>query len=433
MIAVFIFVFSFLVFGFNINQIPLRNWDEAWYAQIIKEMASGVHGYLFPFWNGQYYLDKPPLYFWLSFPIVKIFTLEEWQMRFISVIVSALSVVLIYLISKKLFNNRTAIFSSLSFIIMGQVIERLSKGNLDGLLVFAILLCVYISLNLRKLHTYLLLSLCLSLVVLTKSWIYLPFTVLLILIISPDINKKLFFKSALLSLVLPSVWFLLGFYKFGPSFFSWYLFLSGAWKISSIRFDLLTTLVRDQLFFLPLISIALTRSKEKLVKPLFLFSVFYIFTLHFYQESFGWYLLPIYPLLATIAGVGSDYLFSHKSKLFLILFGFQIIIPLLIYLTPDRSDVSYRLGNFLKTNTNPTDEVYLYDPDFSAVLYYSNLNHLNVISNSDPKPYEWWVLNKNSLSKNPNSSFILAPESIKNLPKPKKIISAPDSFLLYQY
>lgn len=432
-IALLIFVFSFLIFGFNINQIPLRNWDEAWYAQIIKEMASGVHGYLFPFWNGQYYLDKPPLYFWLSLPVVKIFGLGEWQMRFVSVLAASLSVLLIYLIAKKVFNQRVAVFSSLSFVLMGQTIERLSRGNLDGLLIFSILFATYLSLFLAKKNYYLYLSISIFCIIFSKSWLYLPFTFLLLLLLNPKKFWVQITKSSLIAIVLSSIWYFLGYLKFGTKFFSWYLFLSGGINMISFKPELIISLIRDQLFFIPLILIALFKSKNKVPIFLFALSIFYLFLLQFYLDNYGWYLLPVYPLLAVITGVGSDYLFSHKLKLFLILFGFQIIIPLLIYLAPDRSDISYRLGNFLKTNTSPADEVYLYDPDFSTVLYYSNLNHLNVVSNSDPKPYEWWVINKNSLSKNLSNSFILAPDSIKNLPKPKKIISAPDSFLLYQY
>lgn len=433
MTALLIFVFSLFIFGFNINQSPLRNWDEAWYAQIIKEMASGIHGYLFPFWNGQYYLDKPPLYFWLTLPIVKIFGLEEWQIRFVSVLASALSVLLIYLITKKLFNQRSAIFAAISFLLMGQVLERMSRGNLDGLLIFSILLATFLSLFLVKKSYHLYLSLALLLVTLSKSWLYLPFTVLLLLIINP---KKFWFqiiKSALIAVLLSSVWYFLGYLKFGTSFFSWYLFISGGVQTISFKPELLISFIRDQLFLIPLAFVALFKSKNRLPVLLFLFSILYLFLLQFYLDSYGWYLLPVYPLLALLAGVGSDYLFSHRSKLFLVIFGFQLVVPLLIYLTPDRSIISYQLGNFLRSNTAPTDKVYLYDPDFSTVLYYSDLNQINVVSENESKFGEWWVVNKRVLNQNPKSFYLLAPKTLKDLPKPKKKVSAPESFILYQY
>ena len=56
----------------------VRNWDEAWYAEIIKNMAVKDYGWLMPWWNGRYYFDHPPLYFWLSGVVVKLFGLGEW-------------------------------------------------------------------------------------------------------------------------------------------------------------------------------------------------------------------------------------------------------------------------------------------------------------------------------------------------------------------
>src|SRR3990172_7736955 len=98
-----IIAISTFIFARNINDFPLRNWDEAWYAQIIKNMASNNHSLLAPYWNGRYYFDKPPLYFWLSLPFFKIFGPGEWQTRTVSAISSVFAVFLIYLIGKKLF------------------------------------------------------------------------------------------------------------------------------------------------------------------------------------------------------------------------------------------------------------------------------------------------------------------------------------------
>jgi len=58
--AILVLISSFAVFFSKISSFPLRNWDEAWYAEIIKNMASGKYGYLMPFWNGRYYFDNAP-------------------------------------------------------------------------------------------------------------------------------------------------------------------------------------------------------------------------------------------------------------------------------------------------------------------------------------------------------------------------------------
>src|SRR3989344_4586388 len=116
-----VFFLAAVVFFRNIGNYPLRNWDEAWYGEIIKNMASGNYGYMVPFWNGQYYFDKPPLYFWLSLPFFKLFGPGEWQTRIVSATSAILASLLIYLIGKKLFGHKAAVFAFLVFLTLGQV------------------------------------------------------------------------------------------------------------------------------------------------------------------------------------------------------------------------------------------------------------------------------------------------------------------------
>ena len=94
--AILVLISSAVVFFSKIASFPLRNWDEAWYAEIIKNMASGKYGFLMPFWNGRYYFDHAPLYFWLSAPIFKIFGAGEWQARFVSATAAVFAAFLIF-------------------------------------------------------------------------------------------------------------------------------------------------------------------------------------------------------------------------------------------------------------------------------------------------------------------------------------------------
>ena len=145
-----VLIISSTVFFYNINSFPLRNWDEAWYAEIIKNMAFGKNSLLFPFWNGQYYFDKPPLYFWLSLPFFKVFGPGEWEARIVSVVAATGATFLIYIIAKRLFTPATGILSSLIFVTLGQVYFRFSHGNLDALLIFFFLVIFYLYLRFDK-------------------------------------------------------------------------------------------------------------------------------------------------------------------------------------------------------------------------------------------------------------------------------------------
>ncbi len=136
---------SILIFFRRINVFPLRNWDEAWYAEIIKNMASGNYGYLMPYWNGRYYFDHSPLYFWLSAPFFKFFGPGEWQARIVSAVASVFVVIFIFLIGKRLVNTLTGFFSVLIFLTLGGVVMRFAHGNLDSFLVFFFLGSFYFS------------------------------------------------------------------------------------------------------------------------------------------------------------------------------------------------------------------------------------------------------------------------------------------------
>src|SRR3990167_9960481 len=110
-----IIAISTFIFARNINDFPLRNWDEAWYAQIINNMASNNYSLLAPYWNGRYYFDKPHLYFWLSLPFFKIFGPGEWQARIVSATAAIFTSLLIYLIGKKLFSKTAGFFAFFTY------------------------------------------------------------------------------------------------------------------------------------------------------------------------------------------------------------------------------------------------------------------------------------------------------------------------------
>src|SRR4030067_2445889 len=90
-----ILVSSSAIFFRTIDRFPLRNWDEVWYAEEIKNMATGSYSLLATFWNGHYYFDKPPLYFWLSLPIVEFFGLGQWQVRLVTVLSAIFASILV--------------------------------------------------------------------------------------------------------------------------------------------------------------------------------------------------------------------------------------------------------------------------------------------------------------------------------------------------
>ena len=62
---------SFLML-WRLGEAHLTNWDEAWYADVARTMAERGN-LLIPTWNGQPFLEKPPLFYWLTAISFKLF------------------------------------------------------------------------------------------------------------------------------------------------------------------------------------------------------------------------------------------------------------------------------------------------------------------------------------------------------------------------
>lgn len=371
MIEIVIFSISILFFSLGINKFPLRNWDEAWYAQVIKDMVSGKYGYLMPHWNGEYFFDKPPLYFWLNLPVVEIFGLGEWQLRLVSVILTSFSSLLIYKISQKLVSNWIALTSSLVFLILGQVKERLSAGNLDGLLVFLILLSIYLAQKATKSNRFIIpFMISWGLIALAKSWLYF---LIFPLFSFPFVDLKFYFQNLRylpVAITIAFSWYLLGAISFGKPFINWYLLYNGAFGVPKIYPELFITLFRDNIGILPLIFFS---------KKILFVCLSYIFLLMFYQESFGWYLLPIYPLLAIAFGIALKNLHKWQKLIILITFLSQTFIFISLTKVPDNSLESASAGIFIRDHIQDSNKIFFNGNDFPGVLYYSGKDQINLV------------------------------------------------------
>ncbi len=71
---------ALLLFFWGIGALPLRDPDEGLYASIAREMVSRPD-WLTPRFNGLPYLEKPPLYYWLTALTYWAFGLSEWGAR----------------------------------------------------------------------------------------------------------------------------------------------------------------------------------------------------------------------------------------------------------------------------------------------------------------------------------------------------------------
>lgn len=433
-----VFLVSSVAFFWDINSFPLRNWDEAWYAEIIKNMASGQHGLLVPFWNGQYYFDKPPLYFWLSLPFFKLFGPGEWQARIISDFAAIGVSVLVYLIGKRLFSSLVGFLSFLIFITLGQVYVRFSHGNLDALLVFLFLASFYFYLlSEAKKNFSVFAGAGLGLGFLVKGWLLGLFPLTLVFIYSLFKERK---PPRNLGILLPFIflssawWYFLGYREFGKPFLDWYLFTpaEGGFSrpFSSFSVGYFKYLVRDSgIWVIPVLISLLLVGKIRFfdwrkIFPLIFLPLLFIFIISFLSQKPDWHILPAYPFVAIIAGyfVGKM-LEKYSLKILLVIVPLIIIQLFIIYKIentyPDRSLVGARLGMYACNVLGGQDVVILDDRDFTAFLYYSNQQTVYAVRDEGPTDKrDWWILKYEDILNfvKTKGRVIIISRNIKKLP-----------------
>jgi 4-amino-4-deoxy-L-arabinose transferase-like glycosyltransferase len=129
-------IFCFFVFILGVGRWDLWNPDEPRYAQVAKEMV-GTGDWILMHVNGNTYVDKPPLFFWLialSSFLWQGFT--SFSARFPSGLFSTLTVLLTFFLGKKLYGSRTGFLSALILATSFEFAYLSTRANIDATLTF---------------------------------------------------------------------------------------------------------------------------------------------------------------------------------------------------------------------------------------------------------------------------------------------------------
>ena len=105
--------FCLLIFFTFLGSYPLIDVDETRYVRIAQEMLN-AHNFLTPVINGEIFLEKPPLFFWLEDISFLIFGVNEWSARFPVGLTASFGVFMTYFFGKKLVSSRFGLISALT-------------------------------------------------------------------------------------------------------------------------------------------------------------------------------------------------------------------------------------------------------------------------------------------------------------------------------
>ena len=96
--------FGVLLYGTYLGLIPLLDPDEPVYGETAKEMLL-TGDWLSPRIYGEFWYDKPPLFYWLEAISFKLFGLSTWSARLPSVLAILITSIYLYCSSISLIVN----------------------------------------------------------------------------------------------------------------------------------------------------------------------------------------------------------------------------------------------------------------------------------------------------------------------------------------
>ena len=122
-------VLSLLLYVLNLGSTGLWEKHEALYAEVAREMLVDGH-WIIPHLDGAIYIEKPPLYFWMvalcSIPVGDV---NEFTARLPAALCAIGTVMVTFLLGRKLFNTRVAFMgalilaTSLLFMVYGRSVR----------------------------------------------------------------------------------------------------------------------------------------------------------------------------------------------------------------------------------------------------------------------------------------------------------------------
>jgi 4-amino-4-deoxy-L-arabinose transferase-like glycosyltransferase len=292
----------------------LADWDEAIYAGISREMLSGH--ILAPTWHFQNFLEKPPLYMWLTAALFHLFGVNEFTARVVSALSAVAVVGIVNGVVARLRGLPAAWLTTIVLLTMRGFLRAGRVGELDMLLTLGCCLSLWGIHRIRsgRLSGWYLFWIGFAIAIMTKSAasVVIPATLLILIVWERwplSSFRKEFFAGAALFLALAAPWHLYMSHHYGAAFWHEYLgvqVLSRSTKQLDSHNNppwfyvgVLSDYAAPWLLLLPF---AVVRGMQK--KPLREFMVFAVVVLGLFSAAstrLPQYIVPIYPALAVIA------------------------------------------------------------------------------------------------------------------------------------
>ncbi|MGB3693923.1 MAG: glycosyltransferase family 39 protein [Spirulinaceae cyanobacterium] len=218
-------VLSAIVLLWKLGQGSLKDWDEAIYAQIAKEIVQSGD-WLTLHWGYYPWFHKPPLFMWVTALFYRLFEVNEFWARAASAFSGISLVILTYLLGKLVYDKTAGFFAAIVLLTSYRFVGYSRFGTTDMMLALFVYLAVYAYLKLKDEQPkwwYLVWVAC-GLAFMTKGIASLvaPITIFLALLLEKKlistIKTKHFWQGFILASILVLPWHLAVYFQHGQVF-----------------------------------------------------------------------------------------------------------------------------------------------------------------------------------------------------------------------
>lgn len=126
----------------GLGSVSLLDPDEGMYGAIAREMAE-EGDWITAHFNGVRYLEKPPLYFWLTAMTTAFFGPSEWVVRLWSALPTMGTALLTWRVGRLLYGGSAGVLSAVILVSSVGVFRYTRVAATDSLLVFSLALSLY--------------------------------------------------------------------------------------------------------------------------------------------------------------------------------------------------------------------------------------------------------------------------------------------------
>lgn len=410
-ILIGIFILALVLRLFFVYASPVKWWDETVYSNLGYDLSKNPFSYTLENKGWSDFIPggewpkigfRAPLlpYFLALFYFLKL----DFLIIFLMPLIGALSCILLYFLTKKMFNEKTALLSSIFLALIPIHVYYSSKILTDVFSLFLLIICFFVFWKAYEENNNkykLIFGIVLALTLLSRYTSLYLFAVFFIYLLIRNrslkfLNDRYLWYSAVLFLIVLLPFFIYGYFEYpnilgaflhgfkASSYWGgvqeWYFFFKYWWNMFSILGFVLLFSIFYILFF--------KTYKNKSVQLISIWFLFFLFMAIFMGHKEERYILPIVPAICIFLGYSIERLKSSKILLFIIF----VLLAFSLY-----SDFNHEF------NIAHNDKDYCFN---QALINLSSLNPNIIISDEPPLVY-YVVHKKTSYYPNPWTTNLL--------------------------